>query len=269
MKYTADISPAISELKKLHLGLVEKATENITGPLGNVVSGIGTGYDAARDTVISIVPKDRRRELGWYKFRMWEKKSDQLVAQLDPQFRPRKYHEIFIAGEALAGDSSDLVKLMIHQVIHQAASVASTRSYHGEWVKHWGQRLFKIPQEAWVRDEVMGWITLDDTKLGPEAMGLIARLAATVATENIDMFRDLTAATQTTGRMYLWQCKCKPKVRTGGILQATCDKCGSKFLFQDAAKADGRFIRRIPLGYLPHEPAEHVVLPQPVASDFR
>lgn len=267
MKYTADISPAISELKKLHLGLIEKATENITGPLGNVVSGIGTGYDAARDTVISIVPKDRRRELGWYKFRMWEKKSDQLVAQLDPQFRPRKYHEIFIAGEALAGDSSDLVKLMIHQVIHQAASIASTRSYHGEWVKHWGQRLFKIPQEAWVRDEVMGWITLDDTKLGPEAMGLIARLAATVATENIDMFRDLTAAAQTTGRMYLWQCKCKPKVRSGGILQATCDKCGGKFVFQDAGKVDARFLARIPNSYLPSE--EVIVVQRQPKSDFR
>lgn len=247
-KHTIDIAPAISELKRLHLALVEKARQNMDESL---VSGIH-GYTEAKDTVISVVPKDRRREFGWYKFKTWERKSDKLLEIVDKSFHRRQYHEIFIAGEALAGDSEDLVYLLMHQVAHQAAAVPSIRSYHGEWYKHWSQRLWGIPQEAWQRDEVMGWVNIDKTKVPDKTKAFVKFLADSVDLGATDMYREFTPPTKT-GRMFLWACDCgRPKVRTGGQPRYTCDTCGTKVKF-DLDKNDNAgydFVKRIPEEYI-------------------
>ena len=249
MKYTADISPAIAELKKLHIAMMEHVNAKLTATQPHGLSD-DAGLQEARDTVISIVPKDRRRELGWYKFRMWEKKSDAIVELLDPTYKGTKYHEIFIAGEALKVNPEDLVTLMMHQVIHQAAGIPSEKSYHGEWVKPWGERLFDIEQEAWSREEVLGWVNLDLSKAGQDARDLVKTFASNIAIEHVYMFRDALPASKNTGKMYLWVCDCKsPKVRTGGVLRATCDVCGGKYKFQDSKKVSWTWYTKIPSQY--------------------
>lgn len=251
MRYTADISPAIREMKKLHLSLVDHVYGQ--GGPGRASLTDTRGLDAAKNTVISIVPANRRRELGWYKYRMWERKSDGMLKQLDPSFKAGKYHEIFIAGEALVGKPSELVLLMMHQVAHQAASVSSDQSYHGEWLKHWMSRLFGIKQEAFIREDVLGWVGIDQSKMGDEAHALVSKLAKRIKPENIDLFRDKKTPAMTTGKMYLWHCDCPraPRIRTGGILMATCDKCMKPIKFRDGLKVGKLFINRIPLKYLP------------------
>lgn len=252
MKYSADISPAIRELKTVHLELLETALRNLRGSQNyEIASGLTQGERAARDTVVSIVPQERRSEKGWYKFRAWESKADQVMTVVDPSYKPTKYHEIFIAGEALAGEPADLVKLMMHQVVHQAASVPSTKTYHGEWFTHWAYRLFGIPREALARDPKQGWVVIEDSKLPTEVRALIQRVADKIDTANVDLFRlGAPAAAKTVGKMYLWYCDCKsPKVRTGGKPRFTCDICGSKVKFQDIDKVKPGWLANIPLEY--------------------
>jgi hypothetical protein len=220
-KYNTDISPAITELKRLHEMLLNHIEASV--PETQLHS---RGLTQAHETVISILPGERRREDGWYKWRMWEKKSDSILHELDPQHKMVKYHEIFIAGEALSRTPEQIVLLMMHQVAHQAAAIQSTQSYHSEWIKIWLERLFKIPQEAIERDEVMGWYLINQSKLG-DASELVSKLAKKIAPEKFDLFRLALSKPESTGKMYRWTCACRrPVIRTGGVPVLLCEKCG-------------------------------------------
>lgn len=222
-EYSTDIAPAISELKKLHGLLLDHITE--------VENVDPKGLKSTRETVISILPGDRRREDGWYKWRVWAKKSDSILHELDKQYKEQKYHEIYVSGESLSGSMEDIVYLMMHQVCHQGAEFQSTQSYHGEWIKIWHKRLFQIDMDAWGRDEVLGWYNLDKSKVGADAAALVSRLAAQLVPHSFDLFRIKTKKSESTGKMNKWTCGCKesPAVRTGGILVATCGKCNNEF----------------------------------------
>lgn len=238
-KNDTDISPAIQELKKLHGLLIDHIGQKI-----GKTQMHSAGAAAARDTVISILPGDRRKEDGWYKWRAWEKKSDEILHELDNDYKVRKYHEIFVAGEALSGTMQDIVLLMMHQVAHQAAAVQSLQSYHSEWMKIWLNRLFDIPYEAIERDEVLGWYRIDQSKLGA-AQQLVDKLAAKLQPVKFDLFRLKLSKPSSTGKMYKWVCECKPAVRSGGILYAKCEKCDSVFKI-DPKGVRPEFLARVP-----------------------
>lgn len=238
-EYNTDISPAIQELKHLHNLLLDhiEAVESVDHP----------GMKQNRETVISILPGERRREDGWYKWRMWQKKSDSILKELANEKKSeRKYHEIYVSGEALSGSKESIVLLMMHQVCHQGAQIQSVQSYHSEWLKIWYQRLFGVPQDAWEkRHEVLGWYTIDQTKLGP-AQELVSRLANELEEYKFDLFRVKLNKSESTGKMYKWLCECKtPVVRTGGILMAQCEKCDSPYkLVLKGVRSD--FAKRVP-----------------------
>lgn len=238
-KYGTDISPAIQELKKLHLLLLDSIEASVPE------QHINKGIKLVRETVISILPGERRREDGWYKWRMWEKRSDDIMHELDPTHKVEKYHEIFVSGEALQGSLEDIVLLMMHQVCHQASAIQSTQSYHSEWIKIWAKRLFKIPDEAWTRDEILGWYNIDKSKLG-EAEALVSRLASKLDLSKFDLFRIKVAPAEGTGKMNKWMCGCKhPIVRTGGILRAVCQVCNEPYLL-DPRGVRETFLKRVP-----------------------
>lgn len=237
-EYTTDIAPAITELKKLHNLLLDH--------IETVESTDAKGMKETRETVISILPGDRRREDGWYKWRVWRKKSDSILHELDSQYKEQKYHEIYVSGESLGGTSEDIVLLMMHQVCHQGAEFQSIQSYHGEWIKIWHKRLFGIDQDAWDRDEVLGWYNLDRTKMGSEAQALVSRLASQLTQHSFDLFRIKTHKSESSGKMYKWLCDCKkPIVRTGGVLRATCEQCNSPFKIVTTGVRES-FLARVP-----------------------
>lgn len=237
-KYNTDISPAILELKKLHNLLLDRLEQR--------KDMNAQGLQGARETVISILPGERRREDGWYKWRMWEKKSDGILHELDSSHKEAKYHEIYVSGESLSGTTEEIVLLMMHQVAHQAASIQSVQSYHSEWIRVWLDRLFEIPAEAIERDEVLGWYKIDQAKLG-KAAPLVASLASRLAPHHFDLFRAKLKRPTYTGKMYKWTCECgKPVVRTGGILYATCQNCQSWFKLHITNDVRSDFARRVP-----------------------
>lgn len=240
MKNETDISPAIQELKKLHGLLLDHIESNMSD--GELNKG---GMGPARDTVISVLPGDRRREDGQYKWRLWEKKSDEILHELDSSHKVKKYHEIFVTGESLSRPKEEIVLLMMHQVAHQAAQVQSTQSYHSEWIRIWLNRLFGVPEEAVVRDEVMGYYAIDQTKLG-DAGKLVRSIASRLQEHKFDLFRVKLTKRESTGKMYKWTCACgRPAVRTGGILRATCDQCNQPFKIEvKGVRPD--FLRRVP-----------------------
>lgn len=240
VSFDADLGPAIAELKKLHHALLKYCETNKQETVHR------PGLDAAYNTVISVVPAGRRREMGWYHLKMWERKSEELLHKIDSEFSPNRYHEIFIAGEALSWPLEDIVLLMMHQVAHQASSMTSDKSYHAEWLPIWMQRLFGFSRDAWSRDEVMGWTNLDKTK-ARHAMKVVKGFADQLDETAFDLFR-ITPRTVhlATGRMYLWHCDGCPrpiKVRTGGVLMASCDRCGKPLLLRGAPSA---FLNRVP-----------------------
>lgn len=240
MKNGTDISPAIQELKKLHGLLLDHVESN----MGESELNKG-GMSTARDTVISVLPGDRRREDGQYKWRLWEKKSDEILHELDSSHKVQKYHEIFVTGESLSRGLDDIVLLMMHQVAHQAAQVQSVQSYHSEWIRIWLGRLFSIPEDAVIRDEVMGYYAIDKTKLGP-ALPLVTKIASRLAEHKFDLFRVKLTKHESTGKMYKWTCACgRPVVRTGGILRASCHQCNEPFKIEPKGVRPD-FLRRVP-----------------------
>ncbi len=240
MTYNTDIAPAITELKKLHGLLLDHVAE--------VEAVDKAGADVGRETVISILPGDRRREDGWYKWRVWAKKSDSILHELDKQYKESKYHEIYVSGESLSGSMESIVLLMMHQVCHQGAEIQSTQSYHGEWTKIWHKRLFDIDMDAWERDEVLGWYRLDQAKMGDNAKALVAQLASQLTQHSFDLFRVKTNKSASSGKMYKWTCDCKtPIVRTGGILMATCEKCDTPYKL-NPKDVRLEFLARVPAG---------------------
>jgi len=239
--YTTDISPAIQELKKLHNLLLDHYIAK--GDEQPHPQGIAQ----ARETVISILPGERRREDGWYKWRTWQKKSDSILHELDKSYKEAKYHEIYVTGESLSRSPEDIVLLMMHQTAHQAAMIQSTQSYHSEWIKIWHARMFQMKQEAWTRDEVLGWYNVDLSTAGQECQTLVSRLAGELEPGNFDLFRLKLKKSQGTGKMYKWTCECKsPIVRTGGILYAQCEKCLQPFKL-DTKDVRDEFLARVPL----------------------
>lgn len=247
MADTADLSPAIAELKKLHTTMLQWVERNLQGKVDT------SGMKGAYNTVVSVIPGDRRKEEGWYKYRVWNSKTDAILHELDPRHANEMFHEVFIAGEALAKSKEDLVFLMMHQVAHQAAAQASTQSYHSEWMRIWLRRLFHINEEALPRDDVFGYgVSLDKSKLEEPARVLLQRFADGIAEENLDLFRGLSKAQVGTGKMLLWYCDCAKgavKLRTGGLPRLTCDVCGTKVRFRDADKVTAERLKQIPLEY--------------------
>jgi len=243
LRYAADISPAIRELKKLHFALLDHIEKGApSGPLG--------GLEEAKNTVISVVPRDRRIEDGWYKWRMWESKTEDVLHELDPRHTPQRYHEVFISGEALSKSAEELVLLMMHQVTHQAAGVASVYTYHGDWMLAWQERLWGIPREATLREPIQGWVKIDRSKLPDATKDFVRKMASKIDMTNIDLYRQPMRSQTTTGKMYLWHCDGCPrpvKLRTGAILYGTCDKCGQPFKFRDALKVSNEYLSRIPI----------------------
>lgn len=243
---STDLSPAIKELKDLHTRLLDEVKKRL-GPVADKA-----GLKSTYDTVVSIIPGDRRKENGVYKYRQWSSKTDAMLHAMDKEHPVEKYHEIYIVGEVLNKTPEDIVFLMMHQIAHQAAALPSTVSYHGDWMKIWLERLFGIPQAAVQRDDVLGWgASLDPDKLDAKSKALIAKHAKKLKPENLDLYRGTHKVATGTGKMYLWMCDCKtPKVRTGGILRAKCDVCGTNYKFRDANKVSTEFLARIPPGYV-------------------
>lgn len=239
-EYRTDISPAIQELKKLHNLLLDHY-ETSSGESPNP-----QGIKQARETVISILPGERRREDGWYKWRTWAKKSDSILHELEKSYKEEKYHEIYVTGESLSRPVEDIVLLMMHQTAHQAAMIQSTQSYHSEWIKIWHARMFQMRQEAWERDEVLGWYKVNKSEMGATCEALVKTLASQLEPSHFDLFRVKLSKPESSGKMYKWLCDCKtPVVRSGGILYASCEKCQGKFKLVTEGVRDS-FLRRVP-----------------------
>jgi len=240
-EFATDISPAIQELKKLHNLLLDHYETQ------SEEQAHQKGIKQARETVISILPGERRREDGWYKWRMWQKKSDSILHELDKGYKEEKYHEIYVTGESLSRTPEEIVLLMMHQVTHQAAMIQSTQSYHSEWIKIWHARMFQMKPEAFERDEVLGWYKVDQAKIGSDCQTLVSRLAAELEPHRFDLFRLKLNKSETTGKMYKWTCECKsPVLRTGGLLYATCEKCDTPFKLNLTGVRDN-FLKRVPV----------------------
>ena len=240
VRLAADISPAIKELKRIHLALVDSVQ--------------GRAYNNclnARDTVISVVPGERRAEPGWYKWRAWESKTEEMLHELDPTHRPQRYHETFIAGEALNKPLDEIVLLMMHQVCHQYANVVSDRTYHSKWLPLYMYDLFHVEEEAISRVDNLGWVEVDKTKVGPRARKLIDHIVKGIDPVSFDLWRTGHVKTNSSqGKMYLWKCDCgAPSMRTGGRPRLTCDLCGGKLKFRDAAKVSLEWLLQIPEEY--------------------
>jgi hypothetical protein len=229
---TVDLSPALKELTTVYQSLIQKIkteNNNLRGTRGNQLNHLP-------ETVISIAPRDRRVEDGWYRPAKWESHSSKAMAIMDQSGVAKPLDEIFISGESFNLDSEQLgmeiVKLMLHQIVHQLTHVfwgeASTAYHTPVFATVYQQLGFEVE-----RDKKHGWIKVEYSadKLG--FLGSMTDVADAIDLVQFDAWRRPSAAAKGAGRMRLWKCECDraPAVYTGSLIFAVCERCNSPMLY--------------------------------------
>jgi hypothetical protein len=229
---TVDLSPALKELTNLYSNLLAKIkTEN-----NNLRGNYEKHLNALPDTVISIAPRDRRVEDGWYRPAKWDSHTNQGLAIMDQTGIAKPLDEIFISGEAFNLDQPQLpmeiTKLMLHQIAHQLSHQfwgAASSAYHeptfGEIYKQLG---FDVE-----RDKKHGWMKVEYSPDRQGFLGSLTEVAEAIVLEEFDAWRKPTVAAKGPGRMRLWKCECDkaPAVYTGSLIFAVCERCQSPLLY--------------------------------------
>jgi len=222
-----DIGPAITELRKAYMEILKYLDKYEADHWSKPNSQYRT-----KMPVLGVAPKGRRKETGWYKPSSWESQATSGFAKLGAAPASAALHgEVFLAGEILDKPKEDIVKVLIHQAIHQIAAEPSTTSYHSAMFAEKAKRYGIQPstKEGWGYSEFY---------YPKHWRDFIAQVAQGIDSASLNVHRrpeDEIAVG--TGKMRLWVCKCnKPKLRTGGILRGTCDMCGHPFMYADKSR---------------------------------
>lgn len=236
---TVDLSPALKELTTVYQSLIQKIkTEN-----NNLRGTRQEQLNHLPETVISIAPRDRRVEDGWYRPAKWESHSSKAMAIMDQTGQAKPLDEIFISGESFNLDSEQLgmeiTKLMLHQVVHQLTHVfygVASSAYHDPTFATVYQQLgFEVE-----RDKKHGWIKVEYSadKLG--FLGSMTDVANAIDLVQFDAWRKPSTAGKGAGRMRLWKCECDraPAVYTGTVLLVTCERCQSPLMYSHKDRTD-------------------------------
>jgi hypothetical protein len=198
MSETASIRPAIAELERAFLALAFLFKRKMPLP------------------VITIQTRGRRAAVGWYAHRRWQNGEPEGVS------------EINVCAECLARPPRDIAEVLVHEMCHYANALdgiedCSHNQYH--------RKSFKVRCEAiGLRCEKMGSYGWAKTSLTPE----LARRVATVGieAEAFSLFRKGREQAKVGSRMKKWRCGCTT-IRAAVEVDATCCKCGQKFLRQE------------------------------------
>lgn len=193
-----------------------------------------------RPVVIGISPQmPRRKEQGWFQPAQWESEGEKVFSALTKQKGVQVYDEIFIVGDSLNAQPIEIVRNMAHQLAHQIATnvhttmVANNRTYHNSYFE-WGFKQMGI----WpTYDKSSGWATVDWASQGQAVTAVLQKIADEIDPMAFDTFRTPTPerVVQPT-RMKKWQCKSclTPRVvRCTGLLLASCNRCGDRFVYAD------------------------------------
>lgn len=185
--------------------------------------------------VISIAPKGRRKEDAWFKSGAWESQT-QTALHILTNDDNTKLDEIYISGEALARTPEEIIKLMLHQVVHQITTIpyggrwGDPGSYHGSGFRYLSETLGMTMQ----RDTRTGWTNVIRWPLW--LTQLIKDIENKIDTTVFDSFRIPAKPTTSQAKMKLWHCTgCTTpvKIRAARIFKAVCTACGSKIVYAD------------------------------------
>jgi hypothetical protein len=230
-----DLAPAETELRRVYTDLLAEIQR-----LGNAGYGRWHSYgnsqaylnwspfkDLPALPVLHIVPKGRRVEYGWFRQGTWTTTSTQIASAMGVQGAAQTHDEVFIAGEALGWTPEELVRLVIHQIIHQFAKESSTTTHHSRNMESLARY---IGYRRLEKHKSMGFCDWGDPD--NDLAGVITAAAASLNQAAFNIVRNDEANGEGSGRMKQWTCECgSPKLYTGGVLMGTCDKCGKPFVY--------------------------------------
>lgn len=242
---TGDIGPAITELRKAYISILKYLDDYEAKNYNNTTSDYKN-----KMPVLGVAPKGRRKETGWYKPSSWEDKAAQGFGKLGAMPASAAVHgEVFLAGEILNQPKEDIVKVLIHQAIHQVAAEPSNTSYHSST---FGSKANRYGIGVSIKE---GWGHFDFT-YPKHWRDFIAQVAANIDSTSLNVHRRPEEEISVgTGKMRLWVCRCnKPKLRTGGTLFGTCDKCGHPFMYADRPRLCDKPASECPGGIDPSYP---------------
>jgi hypothetical protein len=202
MKTTNSIRPAIAELERIFTRLSVLFKQKLPLP------------------VITIQTRGRRRALGWYAHQRWQRAPVEGEGGAGVS-------EINVCAEHLVRDVADVAELMLHEMCHYANALdgiedCSRNQYHRKSFK---ERCDAVGLHC-EKKGGYGWAL---TRLTPELAVLVEDIG--IKAEAFTLFRK--GREQKVGsRMKKWSCGCTT-IRAAVEVDATCDRCGQKFLRQE------------------------------------
>lgn len=227
-----DLTPAEDELRKAYMTLLIEVqrlgTDGFTRMRGAPsLYNPNPFADLPKTPVIHIQAKGRRVEYGWYRADRWETKSSKIATAMGAQNVQQSHDEVFIAGEALDWNPEKLVELLIHQIVHQFAKESSDSTHHSAGL---GRLARFVGYQTIERHPTQGHVIWRDAR--GDLATVIMNVAQSIDPAAFNIVRKDESVGVGTGRMKQWTCGCKrPKVYTGGVIHATCDKCYQPFRY--------------------------------------
>lgn len=228
-----DLTPAEAELRRVYTLLQKEVIAlgqaNYQRVNGAASLHVYNPFNAPLSVpVLHIVPKGRRVEYAWYRQNRWESQSSKIATALGANTGGVQTHdEVFLAGEALGWAPDKLVELMIHQIVHQIAQEGSETTHHSKSMERIARY---VGYTACSKHATQGFTEWKH----PDA-ALIRVIEAAVQSLDKSAFNLVRKEDPIgigTGRMKQWQCACsKPKVYTGGVIMATCERCQKPFVY--------------------------------------
>lgn len=237
----ADITPAIKELQRIWGELVQEISKR-EGSGFHKVSIVSIPMP-----MISIAPRHRRAEYGWFKPASWKSDTSAALQKMSGQ-QAIDLDEVYISGEALALDPREIVDTTLHQLAHQVAyhrfekrNNQQSKTYHNSWFASLYRTLGAyVSTDGKFGKTGIEWGIYTN---GKDFDRFLNRLTQSLDLNAFDSFRlaDPPMIKKGSGRMKLWHCPtCKPppKLRTGAVLDATCNTCGSTIVYADKDRTE-------------------------------
>lgn len=227
-----DLTPAEDELRKAYMTLLTEVQR--LGSAGFVRQrGAASLYNPDPFATLPSLPvlhiqaKGRRVEYGWFRTDRWETQSAKIATALGAQGVKQTHDEVFIAGEALGWHPEKLVELLIHQIIHQFAKESSDTTHHSAGM---GKLASYVGYMTVERHPTQGHVVWKDAR--GDLATVIMNVAKSIDRTAFNVVRKDETVGSGTGRMKQWTCGCsRPKVYTGGVIKATCERCGTPFRY--------------------------------------